>query len=59
MTTPQELLDRALALVPALKERAADTEKRRALSGDVMAELFSAGLLRVFDQLPSETFDRP
>lgn len=48
MTTPQELLDRALALVPALKERAADTEKRRALSGDVMAELFSAGLLRYF-----------
>lgn len=46
--TPQELFDSAQALVPSLKERAVETEQRRMLSKEVIADLFAAGLLRYF-----------
>lgn len=45
--TPEELLDRARALVPALTERAGETEQRRSLPAETVSDLQSAGLLRI------------
>jgi 3-hydroxy-9,10-secoandrosta-1,3,5(10)-triene-9,17-dione monooxygenase len=44
----EELVDRARALVPYLKEKAADADKRRSLSAETVRKLFDAGLLRFF-----------
>ena len=44
--TPGELVDRAGALVPALRARAAAAEDARRIPDETMAELFDAGLLR-------------
>ena len=42
-----DLLDRAKALAPVLRERAFDTEKARRLPAETIADLQSAGLFRV------------
>jgi 3-hydroxy-9,10-secoandrosta-1,3,5(10)-triene-9,17-dione monooxygenase len=48
-TTPglPELVRRAEALAPKLKERARDTEQRRTLPVETMRDLFDTGLLRI------------
>jgi 3-hydroxy-9,10-secoandrosta-1,3,5(10)-triene-9,17-dione monooxygenase len=42
-----ELIDRARALIPRLRERAADCEARRAMPPETLADLLDAGLFRV------------
>jgi 3-hydroxy-9,10-secoandrosta-1,3,5(10)-triene-9,17-dione monooxygenase len=42
-----EVLDRARALVPRLRERARETERQRRISDETIAELIDAGLLRL------------
>src|SRR5258708_34308494 len=42
-----DLLDRAQALAPVLRERAFDAEKARRISDETIADLKSAGLFRV------------
>jgi 3-hydroxy-9,10-secoandrosta-1,3,5(10)-triene-9,17-dione monooxygenase len=46
--TEEALIARAEALVPTLKERAAQTEAARMLPAETMADLHAAGLLRFF-----------
>lgn len=43
----KDLLARVAALIPNLRERAADTEQRRHLPAETMAELHAAGVFRV------------
>jgi 3-hydroxy-9,10-secoandrosta-1,3,5(10)-triene-9,17-dione monooxygenase len=43
---PEDLLDRARALAPALRERAFATEQGRRISDETMSDLKSAGLFR-------------
>lgn len=56
--TPQEsadyrmLLERAHALVPLLRERAPEAEKRRRLTDDVVKAVADAGLLRILRPRP-------
>ena len=45
--TREEILERARALVPVLRERAAATEQLRMLPAETMRDLFDAGLLRI------------
>ena len=45
--TREELLGRAKALIPTLKERAAQTEELRQLPAETLRDLADAGLLRV------------
>src|SRR5712692_813190 len=45
--TRDELIGRAAALVPALRERAARAEEQRRISSETIAEIQSAGLLRL------------
>ena len=45
--TPQELLARAAALVPVLKERAARTEELRRVPAETVDDLLSLGLYRI------------
>lgn len=47
MTTSQQLIDSARALVPALRERAAKTDELRRLPDETIADLQAAGLFRV------------
>jgi 3-hydroxy-9,10-secoandrosta-1,3,5(10)-triene-9,17-dione monooxygenase len=42
------LMERARALLPALRERAADTEKRRAMPPETVEDLHRTGLFRAF-----------
>ena len=52
-----ELLARAAALVPVLRERAAETERRRWLAEETVRDLRAAGLLRaVVPKSPSGDF---
>ncbi|MCB2108481.1 MAG: acyl-CoA dehydrogenase family protein [Rhodobacteraceae bacterium] len=46
--TYDELMANARALLPVLRERAARTEEMRRLPDETMADLYEAGLLRVF-----------
>ena len=45
-TTPSELLHRAQALLPALRERAAATEQLRRIPAETVKDLTSSGLVR-------------
>ncbi len=45
--TPEELIARAEAMVPALRERAADAEKNRRLPDETVQEMRDAGFLRI------------
>lgn len=45
--TAEEILERARALVPVLRERAAATEAGRMLPAETMADLFDTGLMRL------------
>ena len=45
--SPEEILSRARGLVPALRERARQTEERRALPPETMQDLYDTGLLRI------------
>ncbi len=45
--SPQELIARATALVPVLKERAAEADRVRQVSAQTVAEMQEAGLFRV------------
>jgi 3-hydroxy-9,10-secoandrosta-1,3,5(10)-triene-9,17-dione monooxygenase len=45
--TPEELLRRASALVPTLKERAARTEQLRQLPPETVDDLIASGLIRI------------
>ena len=47
MTTRQELVARAAAMVPTIRERAAETERRRQAMPETVEELKSAGLITV------------
>ncbi len=48
LITTEALLDRIRALQPVLRERAADTEKRRMLPAETIRDLFEAELFRHF-----------
>ena len=43
----EELLDRARALAPAIKARAAQTESLRQIHDDTLRELLDAGLIQM------------
>ncbi len=45
--TPAELWERAVELVPVLKERAADTEQLRRLPDETVADVLASGLYRI------------
>ena len=45
--TREEMIQRATALVPRLRERAERTEQLRRLSDETIADLFDAGLFRI------------
>jgi alkylation response protein AidB-like acyl-CoA dehydrogenase len=45
--TPDELCDRARALVPTLAERAGRAEEQRSVAQETMADLHAAGLFRI------------
>lgn len=45
--TSEELVARAAALVPMLRERAAEVEKNRAVPADIIAEFTKAGFFRI------------
>ena len=45
--SPEEIFSRARDLVPVLRERAQETEKRRSLPPETMRDLYDAGLLRI------------
>ena len=43
----EEMIERARAMIPALKNRAAETEKLRQLHPDTVRELHDTGLFRL------------
>ena len=45
--TPDELCDRARALVPTLAERAGWAEEQRSVAQETVADLHAAGLFRI------------
>jgi len=65
VTTPQQLVERARALVPALRERQAKTDELRRLPDETIADLQAAGLFKViqparyggYEMSPQTLFD--